>query len=71
MEAYDNFSLTASVDILNISEMLINSSFWNYTGNSTQMTGLNESDNWTEMGRMVEIIVRPILVVFGTIGTKQ
>ena len=58
MEGYDNFSLTTSMDILKISKMLINSSFWNFTGN-TQMTELNEStppDKWTEIGRMIEII---------------
>ena len=73
MEAYDNFSLTTSTDILNISKLLINSSFWNFTGN-TQMTELNEStpsDKWTEIGRMIEIIITPILIVYGTIGIKH
>ena len=71
MEGYNN--LTASVNILNVSEVLTNSSYWNSSDNITQMTGLDWTppDKWTEIGRMIEIIFRPILILFGTIGNRN
>ena len=62
MEGYDNFSLTTSVNSLNISKILINASFWNSTGNITQLTGITPPDKWNEIGRMIEI---------GTIGKLE
>ena len=44
--------------------------FLNLSHTSTESTSLQETTKWTseEIARMIQIIVRPILIIIGTIG---
>ena len=65
-------SVTTLMVVSNTTGYFAISSVRNSSENFDNSSQLNEliattSDKWNEMGRMIEVIVRPILIVFGTI----
>ena len=54
----------------NVSEQFNNDSLWNLTTPGAIESATKNYDTYYEVARWLQLIIRPILIVFGTIGNS-